>query len=146
MTIRLMTIKDYEKVYQLWISCEGMGLNNQDDSKVGIDTFLKRNPDSCFVAEDNSEIIGAIISGSDGRRGFIYHTAVYPEHRNRGIAEQLVEAVINALKSKGIKKVALVVFDRNEVGNDFWERVGFTARDDLVYRNKVISELTRIDT
>ena len=146
MKIRKMTIKDYEKVYQLWLSCEGMGLNNQDDSKVGIDTFLKRNPDSCFVAEDNSKIIGAIIAGSDGRRGFIYHTAVYPAHRNRGIATRLVQEVMDALKSNGIKKVALVVFDRNEIGNAFWEKIGFTARDDLVYRNKAISELTRIDT
>lgn len=146
MIIRLMTIEDYEKVYQLWLSCSGMGLNNLDDSKDGIAKYLDRNPDTCFVAEKSDEIIGVIISGHDGRRGFIYHTAVNPEYRNQGIAKMLVEAAMDALKANGINKVALVVFDRNKDGNTFWEKVGFTVREDLVYRNKTISELIRIDT
>lgn len=141
-----MTIEDYEKVYQLWLSCSGMGLNNLDDSKDGIAKYLDRNPDTCFVAEKSDEIIGVIISGHDGRRGFIYHTAVNPEYRNQGIAKMLVEAAMDALKANGINKVALVVFDRNKDGNAFWEKVGFTVREDLVYRNKTISELIRIDT
>ena len=146
MIIRLMTIEDYEKVYQLWLSCSGMGLNNLDDSKDGIAKYLDRNPDTCFVAEKSDEIIGVIISGHDGRRGFIYHTAVKPEYRNQGIAKMLVKAAMDALKANGINKVALVVFDRNKDGNAFWEKVGFTVREDLVYRNKTISELIRIDT
>ena len=141
-----MTIEDYEKVYQLWLSCSGMGLNNLDDSKDGIAKYLDRNPDTCFVAEKSDEIIGVIISGHDGRRGFIYHTAVNPEYRNQGIAKMLVEAAMDALKANGINKVALVVFDRNKDGNAFWEKFGFTVREDLVYRNKTISELIRIDT
>ena len=146
MIIRLMTIEDYEQVYQLWLSCSGMGLNNLDDSKDGIAKYLDRNPDTCFVAEKSDEIIGVIISGHDGRRGFIYHTAVNPEYRNQGIAKMLVEAAMDALKANGINKVALVVFDRDKDGNAFWEKVGFTVREDLVYRNKTISELIRIDT
>ena len=146
MKIRLMTIEDYENVYHLWLSCEGMGLNNLDDSKDGIDRYLDRNPDTCFVAEESDEVIGVIIAGHDGRRGFIYHTAVNPNYRNQGIATKLVEAAMDALKANGINKVALVVFDRNKDGNAFWEKVGFTVREDLVYRNKAIAELVRIDT
>ena len=146
MKIRLMTIEDYEKVYHLWLSCEGMGLNNLDDSKDGIARYLDRNPDTCFVAEESDEVIGVIIAGHDGRRGFIYHTAVNPNYRNQGIATKLVEASMDALKANGINKVALVVFDRNKYGNAFWEKVGFTVREDLVYRNKAIAELVRIDT
>ena len=146
MKIRLMTIEDYEKVYHLWLSCEGMGLNNMDDSKDGIARYLDRNPDTCFVAEESDEVIGVIIAGHDGRRGFIYHTAVNPNYRNQGIATKLVEAAMDALKANGINKVALVVFDRNKDGNAFWEKVGFTVREDLVYRNKAIAELVRIDT
>lgn len=146
MKIRLMTIEDYEKVYHLWLSCEGMGLNNLDDSKDGIARYLDRNPDTCFVAEESDEVIGVIIAGHDGRRGFIYHTVVNPNYRNQGIATKLVEAAMDALKANGINKVALVVFDRNKDGNAFWEKVGFTVREDLVYRNKAIAELVRIDT
>ena len=130
----------------LWLSCAGMGLNNLDDSKEGINKFLKRNPDTCFVAEDSANIVGAIIAGNDGRRGYIYHTAVDSVHRNQGIGTKLVDAVMDALKKNGIHKVALVIFDRNKDGNGFWDSIGFCARDDLVYRNKAITELIRIDT
>ena len=146
MNIRKMVINDYEAVYALWLSCAGMGLNNLDDSGEGIEKFLERNPDTCFVAEHDGQIVGVIIVGNDGRRGYIYHTAVNPQYRKRGVARQLVEASVQELKRCGINKVALVVFDRNEEGNAFWEKLGFTVRDDLVYRNKSITEMIRIDT
>lgn len=146
MTIRKITIDDYEKMYALWLSCKGMGLNDTDDSKEGIKRFLDRNPETCFAACENDDIIGVILAGNDGRRGFIYHTAVLPDCRGRGIGTALVNAALEALKDLGITKTALVVFDRNEVGNAFWERQGFTARNDLVYRNKALVDMVRIDT
>ena len=146
MNIRIMTINDYEKVYSLWLSCKGMGLNNIDDSKEGIKQFLERNPDTCFVAEEHSEIIGVIIAGNDGRRGYIYHTAVSSLYCHKGIATKMVNTALEALSKIGIIKVALVVFDRNESGNAFWEKQGFNARGDLVYRNKSLTEIERIDT
>ena len=144
--IRVMNIEDYNGVYDLWINTPGMGLNTTDDSKEGIEKYLKRNPTTSFVAEENGKIIGVILSGHDGRRGFIHHTAVSVEYRNRGIATKLVENAMNALDKEGINKVALVAFEKNTVGNEFWENVGFTVRDDLIYRNKNIRELERIDT
>ena len=146
MKIRLMTIDDYEKIYELWISCVGMGLNNLDDSREGIERFLQRNPDTCFVAETENRIVGAIIVGNDGRRGYIYHTAVNPQYRKQGIAKSLVETAMAALQKQGINKAALVVFDKNEIGNVFWEKMGFTVRDDLIYRNKALAGIVRIDT
>lgn len=146
MQIRKMIIDDYDNVYKLWISCVGMGLNNLDDSKEGINQFLIRNPDTCYVAVDENKIIGVIIVGNDGRRGYIYHTAVNPEHRNQGIGTKLVDVALQALENNGINKVALVVFDRNDTGNAFWERRGFTMRNDLVYRNRTLTEMVRIDT
>lgn len=146
MEIRKMRIEDYDAVYALWMSCAGMGLNNLDDSREGIARFLERNPQTCFVAETEERLVGVIMTGSDGRRGYIYHTAVHPQHRKQGIAGRLVDASLRALKECGINKVALVVFDRNEDGNRFWEKQGFTVREDLVYRNKSLVEMVRIDT
>lgn len=144
--VRKMIIDDYEKVYDLWISCPGMGLNNIDDSKEGIEKFLDRNPNTCFVAEEEKQIIGVILVGNDGRRGYIYHTAVKPSYQRKGIGTQLVNTALEALKNIGIIKVALVVFDRNEDGNAFWEKQGFSVRKDLAYRNKALEEIIRIDT
>lgn len=144
--IRVMTAADYDEVYSLWLSTPGMGLNTTDDSREGIEKYLRRNPATSFVAEEGGRIVGAILSGHDGRRGFIHHTAVLPEHRHKGIARALVGHVMDAMEREGIHKVNLVVFKHNEAGNGFWEKMGFTRREDLNYRNKMIHELTRIDT
>lgn len=144
--IRLMETDDYEQVYSLWQSCRGMGLNNLDDSKEGIERFLTRNPDTCFVAETDDKIIGAILAGNDGRRGYIYHAAVSPAYQNKGIGKQLVNRAIDALSQIGINKVALVVFGKNTSGNAFWKRLGFTERNDLIYRDKTLNTFERMDT
>lgn len=144
--IRKLTIEDYDKMYALWLSCKGMGLNDTDDSREGIRRFLDRNPDTCFGAFEADMLIGVILAGNDGRRGFIYHTAVSPKHRGKGVGTALVNAALEALGRLGITKTALVVFGKNEVGNAFWERQGFIVRDDLVYRNRALVEMVRIDT
>ena len=141
--IRSMTIHDYAAVYDLWLSCKGMGLNDVDDSENGIARFLERNPETCFVAEMDGKLTGVIMAGSDGRRGYIYHTAVRPECRGRGIGRRLVEEALEALRQEGIHKVALVAFQTNELGNRFWEAMGFTLREDLCYRNRSINEQNR---
>ena len=146
MNIRGMTLQDYEDVYRLWTSCSGMGLNDLDDSREGIAAFLARNPDTCFAAEEAGALQGAIRAGNDGRRGYIYHTAVRPDRRGRGIGSALVERAMEALEKLGIHKAALVVFARNQGGNAFWEKRGFTVREDLVYRNRAIVEMIRFDT
>ena len=146
MDFRVMTIADYDGVYQLWLNTPGMGLNTTDDSREGIAKYLKRNPATCFVAEHEGRLAGVIMAGHDGRRGYIHHTAVLPEFRNQGVARRLVGLAMAALDAEGINKVALVAFRRNETGNGFWENMGFSERTDLVYRNKNIHDLDRIDT
>lgn len=110
-----------------------MGLDDMDDSKEGIQSF---------VAEDKDCIIGVILSGHDGRRGYIYHMVVVLSMRKRGIGKLLLQNALEALKQEGIHKVALVVFEHNEIGNGFWERCGFRERKDVTYRNKSLSYLT----
>jgi N-acetylglutamate synthase len=135
-----MTIEDYEEVINLWKNTPGMGLNNLDDSKEGISLYLNKNPNTCFIAKEDNKIVGVILSGHDGRRGFIYHTTVAASQRRKGIGKKLVDLALSSLSEEGINKVALVVFNENELGNKFWEDIGFKERTDLVYRNKVISK------
>ena len=146
MTIRLMTPADYPACYDLWLRTPGMGLNSVDDSADGIARYLKRNPSTCFVAEEEGRIVGVILAGHDGRRGHISHTAVDSAFRRRGIGGQLVAHTMAALEQEGITKVNLVAFSRNETGNAFWESMGFTVRTDLTYRDRRICESVRMDT
>lgn len=141
-----MKSEDYDGIYHLWLSCAGIGLNDLDDSREGIEAFLRRNPTTCFSAWEDGKIVGSILCGYDGRRGYIYHTAVLPDYRGRGIGTKLVQAALKGLEEAGISKAALVVFSRNQAGNAFWERQGFSLREDLTYRNKALREMKRIDT
>ena len=146
MEIRRMRPGDYDRVYALWMSCKNMGFNDLDDSREGIEKYLNRNPGTCFVAEEGGALMGVILSGHDGRRGFIHHMAVAEAYRRRGVGKALVERALAALRAEGIHKVALVAFKYNQAGNDFWERMGFTVRDDLNYRNLALTAMKRIDT
>ena len=146
MHIRNMQLNDYTATYALWHTCKGMGLNNLDDSQYGIARFLRRNPDTCFVAEEHGQIVGVILTGNDGRRGYIYHTAVHPQYRRQGIATQLVETALQALRRAGVNKASLVVFADNEAGNRFWQKMGFSPRTDLVYRDYPLAEMERLDS
>ena len=139
MELKLLSIEDYDKVYQLWTSTKGMGMRSLDDSFEGIEKFLKRNPTTNYIAIVENKIIGVILCGHDGRRGYIYHTSVNSDYRGKGIGKKLVNTVLEALKKEEINKVALVVFDSNDLGNKFWQALGFDKRDDLIYRNLTIN-------
>lgn len=145
-TIEVMKPEDFAAVYDLWLSVKGMGLNNLDDTEEGFAAFLRRNPSTCFKASEDGVMCGVIMAGHDGRRGYIYHTAVREECRGRGIGRALVEAVKEALIREGIKKTALVVFKTNESGNAFWEKLGFHERDDIAYRDYVLSDMVKYNT
>ena len=141
MIIRKMTIEDYDRVYALWESCTGMGLSSVDDSREGIEKYLKRNPQTCFVAEKDGVLVGAILGGHDGRRGIIHHMCVHPDYRRTGIAAYLVSTAEEALKKEGILKVFGLVFTDNEAANLFWEKQGYTLRTNLNYRNKSLNRM-----
>ncbi|MCL2377335.1 MAG: GNAT family N-acetyltransferase [Defluviitaleaceae bacterium] len=140
MTIRNMSLNDYDEVYALWAAAPGVGVNDFDDSVKGIAKYLARNPRTCFVAEKDGKIVGAVLGGHDGRRGTICHLAVAESHNKQGIGTALVDAALAALQNEGIRKVWLVVMADNAQGNTFWEKQGFEKRDDIYYRNKVIIE------
>lgn len=140
--IRLFQIADYPALFTLWNSLPGFnkGLRSLDDSEAGIAKFLQRNPNTCFVAELDGNIIGGILAGHDGRRGYIYHALVLPEFQGLGIGKLLTDSACDALKAEGITKAGLLVFATNEQGNAFWERQGWQTRPDLVYRNKTLNK------
>ncbi len=136
-TYRTMTLADYQAVYDLWKSTPGIGLS-EADSRGEIDKFLKYNPGRCFVALDGDELVGAIMCGCDGRRGYLHHLAVRPEYRKQGIGRQLVEECMAALRAGGIDKAHIFVFKDNESGKVFWRNAGWQEREDLVIMSRMV--------
>jgi ribosomal protein S18 acetylase RimI-like enzyme len=121
---------DYEQVFALWKRCEGVGLSDAD-GRDAIWAYLEKNPGLSFAARAGGEIVGAILGGHDGRRGYIYHLAVDAGWRRKGIARLLVERCLAALKESGIQKVHIFIFSDNLSGKAFWESMGWTCRGDI---------------
>ena len=127
--IRVMTIDDYDEVYALWKKIKGFGIRSIDDSREGVDRFLRRNPTTSVVAEEDGHIVGSILCGHDGRRGCLYHVCVDETHRRRGIGRDMVVHAMRALKDEHINN-----------GNAFWNTIGWTERLDLNYYDFTLNE------
>ena len=138
--IRVMTISDYDQIYELWSKIKGFGIRSIDDSREGIERFLKRNPTTSVVAEEDGKIVGAILCGHDGRRGCFYHVCVDEAYRMRGIGKAMVVFAMEALKEEKINKVSLIAFTKNDMGNAFWNEIGWTKREDLNYYDFTLNE------
>ncbi len=140
-TIKPMTIEDYEGLYALWKTIRGFGMRSIDDSREGVELFLKRNPTTSVVAvSTQGQIVGGILCGHDGRRGCLYHVCVREDWRRRGIGKAMVVYCMNALKAEQINKVSLIAFTANDVGNAFWKCIGWTRREDLNYYDFTLNQ------
>lgn len=131
----VMTIDDYEAVSALWRHADGVGLG-EDDSRENIERYLARNPGLSFVAKADDRVVGAVLCGHDGRRGYLHHLAVDTDHRRRGIGGALVEACLDSLWAIGVRKCNIFVFDDNIEGRRFWQRSGWADRSDLRFMQK----------
>ena len=130
LVIREFTMGDYDSAHALWSAAAGVGLSQADEPR-NIARFLEHNPGLSFVAEEGAEIVGAVLCGTDGRRGFLYHLAVDAAHRRSGIGRQLVQRCLSALSSAGMRKCHLFVIADNVEGQRFWRSIGWEERPTL---------------
>jgi ribosomal protein S18 acetylase RimI-like enzyme len=129
--IREFNSNDYEAALALWKRCEGIGLSAADE-RCPLLRFLERNAGLSFVAFDGDELVGTVLCGHDGRRGYIYHLAVDPRYRHRGLGKQLTDRSLAELKAAGIDKSHIMVFGTNKSGLKFWQDAGWKTRPEIV--------------
>jgi putative acetyltransferase len=138
-TIQPFTLSDYDEVYALWQATPGVGLSSAD-SREAIEIYLERNPGLSFVARIDGRLVGAVLCGTDGRRGYLHHLAVDSEFRRQGAGSALVEHCLAGLKAQGIDKCHLFVFASNTSGRAFWEHTRWKLRTDLVMMSTATSD------
>lgn len=138
--IRKMKIEDYDQVFLLWKKIKGFAIRSVDDSREGVERFIRRNPTTSIVAEKDGIIIGSILCGHDGRRGCFYHVCVMEEYRQNGIGKDMVHYALKELQKEKISKVSLVAFTDNKIGNSFWMNMGWKYRTDLNNYDFVINQ------
>ncbi|MFB5761672.1 GNAT family N-acetyltransferase [Paenibacillus medicaginis] len=135
--IRSMSMDDYGEALELWHSVEGLAVS-EADSPEQLGRYLERNHGFSFVCVIESRIAGTLLSGHDGRRGYMYHLAVDPAYRSRGIASQLVEHALEALRREGIDKCHIFVISDNETGKRFWSANGWEQRSGFYVYSKSV--------
>lgn len=135
-TIRSMTLDDYDTVIELMRSTPGISLRDAD-SREATARYLERNPGMSFVAEAGGALCGCVMCGHDGRRGYLQHLIVLPAYRRRGIAHELVERCLERLDALGIYKCHLDVMKSNEAAGRYWQGQGWTLREDIDRYSKV---------
>jgi ribosomal protein S18 acetylase RimI-like enzyme len=134
---RPMQISDHPAVMNLWQHTEGVGLSSADEPEA-IESYLARNPGISQVAYEGDHLAGAALCGHDGRRGLIHHLAVAESHRKQGIGRELVKRCFDALARAGIQKCHIFVFEDNLNAIEFWKRVGWTQRYELVLMSRLV--------
>ena len=144
MNINEMTINDYDDVIALWQKSEGVGLHDDVDSKEGIFKYLQRNIGLSFVAREDGKVVGAVLSGYDGRRGYLHHLTVAEKHRGKGLGKKLAKQALSKLRLIGISKCHVFVFADNTPAQSFWQHLGWTERKDLKILSKSIQHLETI--
>ena len=143
--IETMSLHDFDEVIELWRNTEGVGLN-ESDSREGIALFLTRNPGMSFVVRDGNAIIGAVLCGHDGRRGYLHYLAVAKSYRKLGLGKALVAACLHQLEREGILKCNIFLLANNAEGEAFWKQNGWNARADLAVMQKAIRTISPAPT
>ena len=123
--------EDYETVRSLWASIEKGVRIGRSDTPEEIQKKLTRDPDLFLVAEQEAQIVGAVIGGYDGRRGLIYHLAVAGSVRGQGIGTLLLNEVEARLRQKGCLKCYLLVTLDNEEAMHYYAGRGWQPMQDI---------------
>jgi len=121
--------EDWSAAVALWSSA-GMSIGAAE-TREGVAAFLARNPGLSVVARAKGAVIGTILAGWDGRRGYLHHVAVHPDARRGGVGRALALAARGRLRALGAERVHLFVQQGNTDALAFWQALGWVERDDL---------------
>ncbi len=128
LNIELVSEADIPVMLALWRNTPGLGVG---DEEASLRDFIRRNPTTCLLAKSGDSIVGTVLGGFDGRRGYIYHLAVRPDHQRRGWGTKMLQEVIIRLEELKADKIHLFVFKGNQGAQAFYESQAWTKRHDI---------------
>jgi ribosomal protein S18 acetylase RimI-like enzyme len=138
MNIEPFNMKDYNTIINLWKKAE---INvGSSDTKEEIEKMLKRNPNLFLVGKINEKIIAVVLGGYDGRRGYVHHLAVDPKYQRKGYGCKLMSELMLRFKLMRIHKIHLFIEKYNISVINFYKKLGWEIREDLVMMSYVPDE------
>jgi N-acetylglutamate synthase len=141
-SLRPMTIDDHAQVLTLMAQTPGIVVRDADGLQA-TQRYLARNPGLSWVAEAASghgtTVVGCLMAGHDGRRGYLQHLVVHPSHRGQGVARRMLSQVLDSLQAEGIHKAHVDVLVSHPDGASFWAAMGWPLRTDIARYSTVLS-------
>ena len=136
--IRPYRPSDKPALVHLWQACGITRPWNDPGRDIARKQALQ--PELFLVALMDDTLVGSLMGGYDGHRGWAYYLAVLPEHRRKGIARRLMETLETALKAMGCPKINLMVRTDNGAAHQFYERLGYTHQEVLTRGKRLIPD------
>lgn len=128
--------KHREDVIVLWQNVFGYEAAH-NLPQVAIDKKLQNKDGLFFVAQKDKKLIGTVMAGYDGHRGWIYSISVHPEYRKQGIGSQLIAYTQRQLEDLGCLKVNLQILESNEAVQKFYLANGFSVEQRISMGKKL---------
>jgi len=133
-----MSVNDLEESITLWSSIAELNFSAPFDTVERLTRFLQKNEKLSSVAKHENKIVGALLCGNDGRRGFFYHIGVDPNYRKQKIATRMVKYSFEKLRNDNIDTCFLFTNDFNLEAQAFWKSVGFGHAPHVMYQSRTI--------
>lgn len=126
-SLRAATAADREATVVLW---DAAGLTRPwNDPRADFDLALATPTSTVLLADDDGALLGSVMVGFDGHRGWVYYLATAPERRGQGIGRALMNAAEDWLKTLGSPKIQLMVRGDNAVARGFYAALGYELQD-----------------
>ena len=121
---------DTDAMLNLWRCMPGIGVRLSDTDQ-SLRAFMSKNPSTCLVLRIDGRLMGTVLGGFDGHRGYIYHLAVHPDYQGRGYGKALLDMVCRELTALGAPKIHLFAFNDNQAAATFYLSQEWEARRDI---------------
>ena len=135
MIIKKFSMKYYNDVLQIW-NASGISVGSSDEREE-IKRVLRKNSDLFLVGLIEKKVIAVVIGAFDGRRGYVHHLAVSPEYQNKGYGRKIMEELHKRFRNLNVHKVHLFIEKYNEEVINFYKKLGWEIRDDLIMMSYV---------
>jgi len=135
--VRLMEVADIPASLELWKHMEGLSIRGSDNIR-DLSDHVGKNPGHNFVAMYGDRLIGTVLGGFDGRRGYIYHLAVHEDFRKQNIGKELMERCFQSFRDIRVTKCHMMVLSNNTEAQEFYKRIGCEKRDEIIVYSKTL--------
>ena len=135
--IRIMDVSDIPASIELWKNIKGLAIRGSDNIS-DLSEHVNMNFRHNFVATSGNQLVGTVLGGFDGRRGYIYHLAVHEDFRRKNTGKELMERCFQSFREINVTKCHMMVLKDNIGAQEFYAKIGCELRTEILVFSKTL--------